>query len=58
MNHTHSVMFHHFHNEDQNKEYMLNYNYLSKLLGNIVSMSHPCGDYNNETLSILSKLGI
>jgi len=44
--------------DDQNKEYMLNYNHLSKLLGNIVSMSHPCGDYNNETLSILSKLGI
>ncbi|MDA9258556.1 polysaccharide deacetylase family protein [Gammaproteobacteria bacterium] len=42
----------------QKEEYILNYNHLTKLLGTIVSMSHPCGDYNDDTLTILSELGM
>ncbi len=43
----------------QHREYLSNYEHLSKLLGKPVrSMSHPCGDYNQTTLRILSELGI
>ena len=41
-------------------EYQKNLNHLSELLktSEIISMSHPCGDYNLETLSILEGMGI
>ncbi len=43
----------------QEKEYERNYNHLSELLNfNPISMSHPCGHYNNDTLSILSSKNI
>ena len=45
---------------NQFKQYNLNMSYLKKILGhqNIISMSHPCGDYNLDTLKILKDLGI
>ena len=43
----------------QHREYLSNYEHLSNLLGRPVrSMSHPCGDYSQTTLGILSELGI
>ena len=44
--------------EKQQQEYQKNYTHLSAIVGDIVSMSHPCGDYNNDTLKILDQLGI
>lgn len=45
---------------EQLREYQLNFNHLSELLKNseIISMSHPCGDYNLHTLNILKGMGI
>ena len=44
---------------EQEVEYNKNYNHLSKLLGEpIKTMSHPCGDYNEITLGILSGMNI
>jgi len=44
--------------EEQLNQYKDNYNHLSGLVGDIVSMAHPCGDYNEQTLEILDQLGI
>lgn len=46
--------------EDQLSEYLQNLQHLESIAGrgSIVSMSHPCGDYNDDTLSLLRKLGI
>ena len=44
--------------EEQLHQYTENYNHLKRLVGEVVSMSHPCGDYNDDTLKILSDLGI
>lgn len=46
--------------EEQFNEYKKNHNHLSELLNtsDINSMSHPCGHYNKETLSMLKNLGI
>ena len=44
---------------EQELEYKKNHNHLTNLLGKSVTvMSHPCGDYNKDTLEILSNLGI
>ena len=43
----------------QRIEYQKNYKHLSRLIGKpIKTMSHPCGSYNKDTLSILTKLNI
>lgn len=44
--------------EEQKQQYEKNYNHLNELVGDIVTMAHPCGDYNEHTLKILSDLGI
>ena len=43
----------------QFKEYRLNLDTLTDIL-NIkpTAMSHPCGDYNKDTLNILESLGL
>lgn len=44
---------------EQEIEYQKNYHHLYSLIGkHITTMSHPCGDYNQDTLSILSAMGI
>ena len=43
---------------EQLNEYQKNYDHLNKIVGKIFSMSHPCGDYNEDTLKILSYLGL
>jgi len=44
---------------EQKLEYQKNLDHLRSLLGSpIKTMSHPCGNYNQETLQILTELGI
>lgn len=44
---------------DQQMEYTVNFLYLKELLGEApLAMSHPCDSYNENTLSVLRKLGI
>ena len=44
---------------EQKLEYQRNYKHLSELLGkSINAMSHPCGDYSNDTLNILKEIPI
>lgn len=44
---------------EQKLEYEKNYSHLSRVLGKRIStMSHPCGDYNKNTLDVLSSLNI
>ena len=57
--HSHSTSFQHLNYRDQFKEYSLNYDFLSSITNErITSMSHPLGNYNNDSLKILNKLGI
>lgn len=45
--------------EEQEREYRLNYDILHDLLSERpTTVSHPCGSYNQATLTILDKLGI
>ena len=46
--------------EKQLKEYQQNLKHLRKVLkvSEIVSMSHPCGDYNRNTLNLLKNMGV
>ena len=44
--------------EDQLTEYQSNLEHLTSITGKIESMSHPYGNYNDNTLEILDKLGI
>lgn len=43
---------------DQYWQYNKNLDHLKSIVGDVVSMSHPCGDYNNDTLKILDAVGI
>ncbi len=44
---------------EQKLEYQRNYKHLSELLSkSINSMSHPCGDYNKDTINILKEIPI
>lgn len=42
----------------QYEQYIKNLDHLNSIVGDIVCMSHPCGDYNKDTLKILNDLGI
>ncbi len=43
----------------QMEEYKFNQDHLYKILGKKVDvMSHPCGDYNKDTLDVLNDLGV
>lgn len=43
----------------QNENYKKNKRLLEHIVGeDIICMSHPCNSYNNETIDILTKLGI
>ena len=46
--------------DQQLAEYQKNFNHLSEILktSEIISMAHPCGDYNLETLCLLEEMGI
>lgn len=44
--------------QEQYKQYKKNLEHLNAVVGEVVSMSHPCGDYNQDTLKVLDELGI
>ncbi len=45
--------------EDQKNQYELNHSCLSSIIGEpIITMSHPCNSYNEDTLNILKELNI
>ncbi|RME89850.1 MAG: polysaccharide deacetylase family protein [Verrucomicrobia bacterium] len=44
--------------DQQYAEYRKNYDHLTSVVGSVSAMSHPCGDYNDDTLKILAALGI
>lgn len=60
--HNHPIRISQLSYDEQSKEYKKNLLVLSKLLGmntkNIKFMSHPYGDYNQNTLKILKQLNI
>jgi peptidoglycan/xylan/chitin deacetylase (PgdA/CDA1 family) len=56
---SHPTMIHKLSKERQSEEYVANFEHLSSVLRhNPIAMSHPCGNYGDETLDILKKLGI
>ena len=57
--HSHPTLISKLSITEQENEYIENNMLLTKLIGkSITSMSHPCGDYNKETLNILTKMNI
>ncbi len=57
--HNHINQMHSLSKSQQEMEYRKNYEYLSKITcSDIYSMSHPCGNYNDDTISVLSELGM
>jgi peptidoglycan/xylan/chitin deacetylase (PgdA/CDA1 family) len=56
---SHPTMLHTLTKNQQSVEYEKNFDHLSAILkSKPIAMSHPCGNYNSETLSILKRLGI
>ena len=60
--HKHPTLMENISYEKQYKEYQKNLDIFNKILkidkSEFKTMSHPCGSYNEDTLNILSKLGI
>ena len=44
--------------DEQYYQYKRNLVCLRSMVGEVVSMSHPCGDYNDDTLKIVESLGL
>ncbi|MEX0501977.1 polysaccharide deacetylase family protein [Alphaproteobacteria bacterium LSUCC0719] len=44
--------------KEQLFQYQANFDHLTTVVGDVVCMSHPCGDYNADTVKILDDLGI
>lgn len=44
--------------DEQYYQYRRNFAYLYSIVGDVVSMSHPCGDYNEDTLKIVENLDL
>lgn len=57
--HTHPTQIHLLDESIQRHEYEQNYKFIQETIGiRPDSMSHPCGNYDSSTLSILNHLGI
>lgn len=57
--HTHPTQMQTLDKDSQQAEYDENHAFLSKIVdGNVRSMSHPCGEYNEDTLAILNAYGV
>jgi peptidoglycan/xylan/chitin deacetylase (PgdA/CDA1 family) len=57
--HSHPTAFHLLGKQRQRAEYLENYTCLRDLLNcPLVSMSHPCGNYTDDTLTILKSMNI
>jgi peptidoglycan/xylan/chitin deacetylase (PgdA/CDA1 family) len=44
--------------QEQHQQYKKNLEHLNAVVGEVICMSHPCGDYNDDTLKILDEMGI
>ena len=44
--------------QEQHNQYKKNFDHLTSVVGDVICMSHPCGDYNNDTIKILEEMGI
>ena len=56
---SHPTMMHRIDKESQLNEYVKNHDHISEILNKQpYSMSHPCGNYNDDTFSILENLNI
>lgn len=56
---SHPTTLHLLDKKSQEDEYRKNYKHLSELLNiNLFAMSHPCGNYNSDTLEILNAKNI
>jgi peptidoglycan/xylan/chitin deacetylase (PgdA/CDA1 family) len=56
---SHPTLIHELTPENQYREYRLNLEHLTSVLGDPPnSMSHPCGNYNDASLNVLRELGI
>jgi len=57
--HTHPTLMADLLYSDQLSEFYKNKTFLESVLSErIVSMSHPCGNYNKDTLTILTEMGV
>lgn len=60
--HNHPTLLEKLSYDEQKDEYLKCLNVISKILNKpknyVKTMSHPCGSYNDETLSILREIGI
>ncbi len=60
--HNHPTLLEKLKYDEQKNEYNKNLSIISDILdkpkNSIISMSHPCGSYNQDTLDILTELGI
>jgi len=57
--HTHPMVMGALPKDQQTAEYSRNFSYLSSALGQTPKvMSHPCNSYNQETLDLLTEMGI
>lgn len=55
----HPTVMSHQSSEVQEEQYRKNKKHLEKIVGRqITSMSHPCGNYSDTTLNILTKMGV
>lgn len=56
---SHPTTLHRLTKQQQEDEYVKNFDHLSSLLKTKpIAMSHPCGNYNEDTLDILNRLGL
>lgn len=56
---SHPTILHTLTMKEQESEYEKNFDHLSSILNDKpIAMSHPCGNYNEDTLKILNKFGI
>ena len=56
--HSHPTQMSKLNYEEQYNEYKKNLDHLNSIVGDVVCMSHPCGDYNQNTLTVLDEIGI
>jgi hypothetical protein len=55
---THPIQMSKLSKHKQCVEYGENFEHLTSVVGEVSCMSHPCGDYNEDTLKVLENLGI
>ena len=57
--HSHPMQMHKLSKLEQELEYKKNYSHLEQIIGKPIKvMSHPCGNYNKNTIDVLFKLNL